>query len=488
MNSSIYFYKNKALLVLPYVVLSILILAYTVFFSVLSIDRHNRFNSLAFDLGINDQAIWQFSRFSEPFNTVRGIHILGDHFALINAIISPIYWFSDDVRVLLVFQALIFAAAAIPIYLIGKHYFKNRWVPLIFSFAYLLFPALHYVNLEDYHPEAFIPVFLLFAFYFIIKKRKGHYLAFFFLTLSTKEEIALTTFLLGFYIYFRFDKKLGIFTSLVSLIWFITATQVFIPFFNGYGYLYSGHLLSNFGKEPSEIILNLMNPNKLIPTIFNPENGKFIWELFAPVGFLSLLNPTTLILAASLWMNLITSWHYSHTIQYHHVIPIIPFVFISLIIGISRFKKIRVVFYPLLALLLISSFLSNYYISPYDSSIKNYEHVKYIFKNFGIRTEREEQLYAMIELIPKEASVSAHYQIVPHLTHKNKVYNFYNPFKSHFWGNGREEPPLEYVDYILVNRKYHVKEFDYLIQPLIRNNTYEEIKSSDDFVLLRLKN
>src|SRR3989338_2304455 len=96
---SMLFYKNKFVPILPYITLTIFILTYTIFFSVLYIDRHNRFNSLAFDLGINDQAIWQFSKFKEPFNTVRGIHILGDHFALINAIISPIYWFSDDVRV-----------------------------------------------------------------------------------------------------------------------------------------------------------------------------------------------------------------------------------------------------------------------------------------------------------------------------------------------------------------------------------------------------
>ena len=488
MNNIIPFYKNKLLPVLPYIILTILILSYTIFFSVLSIDKHNRFNSLALDLGVNDQAIWQFSRFSTPFNTVVGLHILGDHFALINAIISPIYWFTDDVRVLLIFQTFIFAIAAIPLYLIAKHYFKNKWIPLIFSFTYLLFPALHYVNLEDYHPESFIPVFLLFAFYFIIKKKKWPYLIFFFLTLTTKEEIALTTFILGFYVYFKFDKKLGVYTSLFSLLWLVLVTKLFIPFFNGFGYLYSEYLLANYGKGPLEIFLNFINPQELIPMIFNPTNGKFMFELFAPVGFLSLLNPVTLILAASLWMNLITSWPYSHNIYYHHVIPIIPFVFISLIIGLSRFKKIKTIIYPLLALLLISSFLSYYYISPYDASIKNYEHVKYKFKNFGIPTEREKQLYSMIDMIPKDASVSAHYQIVPHLTHRNKIYNFYNPFGSNFWGNGREEPPLEYVDYILVNRKHHVEEFDYLIQPLIQNNIYKEIKNSGDFVLFELQN
>ncbi len=480
-------YKHKLIPVLPYIVLFILILAYTIFFSVLSIDRHNRLNSLAFDLGINDQAIWQFSRFSTPFNTVRGIHILGDHFALINAIISPIYWFTDDVRALLILQTIIFAAAAIPLYLIGKHYFKSKWVPLAFSFAYLLFPALHYVNLEDYHPEAFIPLFLLSAFYFIIKKKKWPYLAFFFLALSTKEEVALTTFLLGFYVYFKFNKKLGIFTSLFSLLWLALVVKVFVPFFNGYGYLYSGHLLQNFGSTPSEIFFNLINPQKLIPVLFNSVNGKFMLELFAPVGFLSLLNPATLILAASLWMNLITSWSYSHNIYYHHVIPIMPFVFISLIIGISRFKKNRLISYSLLALLLIPAMLSNYYIAPYDSSIKNYAQIMDKLRNFGMPSEREQALNEMMAIIPKDASVSASYEIVPHLTHRNKIYDFPNPFESHYWGNWKEKPPLEYPEYLLLNRG-HVEEHKEVLQPLVDNGTYVEVKSSDDFALFGLKN
>ena len=480
------YYKTRLRSVLPYIILTLLILVYTLFFSILSIDRHNRFQSLAFDLGINDQAIWQFSRFDIPFNTVRGIHILGDHFALINIFVSPIYWFSDNVRTLLIFQTFIFAIAIIPLFLIAKHYFKNKWVPLIFCFTYLLFPALHYVTLEDYHPEAFIPFFLLFAFYFIIKKKKWPYLIFFFLTLLTKEEITLTTFLLGFYVYFKFDKKLGIFTSLFSLVWFLLVIKVFVPFFNGYGYLYGGHLLSSFGSKPLEILSNFLNPKVLFPIIFTSENGTFIWELFAPVGFLSLLNPVTLILAASLWMNIITSWPYSHTIQYHHIIPIIPFVFISIIIGLSRFRKKRVIIYPLLAFLLICSLISNYYIAPYDSSIKNFDHIKNKFKNFNVPSENEKQLYAMIDITPADASVSASYFVVPHLTHRNKIYNFPNPLKSHYWGNWKEGQPSEYVDYLLLHTG-HVEEHKDVLQPLIQNGTYIEIKSSNDFVLFELQ-
>lgn len=466
----------------PIVILSVFIILYVLFFSILSIDRHNRFQSLAFDLGIFDQAIWQFSTFSTPFNTVRGLHILGDHFTIINALISPIYWFIDDVRALLVLQTIVLAAAAIPLFLIAKHYFKNKWIPLIFCFSYLLFPALHYVNLEDYHTESFAPLLILFAFYFIIKGKRWPYIIAFLLTLTIKEEIALTMFLTGFYIYFKHDKKLGIFTSLFSLLWFILVIKVFIPYFLAGNYIFTDRGVGNFGSSPVDIILGMLNPKILFPVLFNQTNATYMWELFSPIGFLALLNPPTLIISASLLSSLIVAWPYAHGIHYHYVTPIIPLIFISLIIGIARFKKWRRVTYSLLSILIVSSFVANYNIAPYDTTIKNYEHIMGKFKNFGILSENEAQIYDLITLIPKGASVSATHDMVPHLTHRTKIYNFPNPFKAHYWGNLKEEPPLEYVDYLLLS-KGGIKDNNEILQPLIENGTYQFVGESANIEL-----
>jgi len=455
---------------------------YTIFFSILSIDRHNKLETSAFDLGINDQAIWQFAHFHTPFNTVRGLHTFGDHFTLINAMTSPLYWFANDVRILLIFQSLVFAAGAVPLYLIAREYLKNQYLPLIFCFAYLMFPALHYVNLEDYHPEVFIPFFLLTAFYFIIRKRQWPYLLFLFLTLSCKEEVALTTFMLGIYVYFTFDKKTGIFTSLFSFAWFMTVVNIIGPYFNGHEYLYSGRLWTNYGEKPMEIFLNFINPGKMLPVIFSAANGKFVWELFAPVGFLCWLNPATMIIAASFWLNLIISWPYAHNIYYHHVIPIIPLVFISLAAGISRYQDEKIVFPLLIALLIVSTLASNRFIAPHESSIRNYRHIINNINNFGKYTPKAAQLRMLMDKIPPDASVSASFMVVPHLTHRDKIYDFPNPFKSNNWGNGKDNPPLEYVDFLLLTRN-HMLEHNAVIQPLIEKKIYQTAFISEHFIL-----
>ncbi|MEA2494177.1 MAG: hypothetical protein QOJ29_2088, partial [Thermoleophilaceae bacterium] len=57
----------------------------TAAYATYSIVRNLRYESKAFDMGIYDQTVWQWSRFRLPANTIQGFaHELGDHF-------SPVY-------------------------------------------------------------------------------------------------------------------------------------------------------------------------------------------------------------------------------------------------------------------------------------------------------------------------------------------------------------------------------------------------------------
>ncbi|MEK6852625.1 MAG: DUF2079 domain-containing protein, partial [Nanoarchaeota archaeon] len=76
-----------------------------VLYSMLSIVRHNNFQSGAYDLGLYDQSIWQYSQFQIPYSTIKNRIVLGDHLALTLPILSPLFWVWDDARMLLIFQA-----------------------------------------------------------------------------------------------------------------------------------------------------------------------------------------------------------------------------------------------------------------------------------------------------------------------------------------------------------------------------------------------
>ena len=86
-------------------------------YAVTSIYRHDHFASNAFDLGVQDQTVWGYSRLQLIPNTVVMIgNLLGDHFHPILMAIAPLYWIWDDVRVLLIVQAVLLAIAGIPIF------------------------------------------------------------------------------------------------------------------------------------------------------------------------------------------------------------------------------------------------------------------------------------------------------------------------------------------------------------------------------------
>ena len=83
----------------------------------ISVYRHDVFASGAFDLGVQDQTVWGYSRLEMIPNTVEMIrNLLGDHFHPILMTIAPLYWIWDDVRVLLIVQAVLIAAGGIPIF------------------------------------------------------------------------------------------------------------------------------------------------------------------------------------------------------------------------------------------------------------------------------------------------------------------------------------------------------------------------------------
>src|SRR4029453_15559085 len=53
---------------------------------------HARFGTFGFDLGIFDQGVWLLSRFRDPFVTIRGLPLFGDHASYILVLVAPLYW------------------------------------------------------------------------------------------------------------------------------------------------------------------------------------------------------------------------------------------------------------------------------------------------------------------------------------------------------------------------------------------------------------
>lgn len=169
------------------------------FYATISIFRHDRFASDAYDLGIFDQTIWGYSRFEIVPNTVKGVpNLLGDHFHPALMALAPAYWVWNDARVLLVVQALLLATASLPIFWWARPRLGLAGANAV-QVAFLAFWGLLAGVIFDFHELALAVPAISFGLYALLERRPWLFWSMFALGCLCKEDIALTFTAMGVY-------------------------------------------------------------------------------------------------------------------------------------------------------------------------------------------------------------------------------------------------------------------------------------------------
>lgn len=173
----------------------------SVSYSTLSVVRHNHFQSGGFDLGLYDQAVWQYSQFIYPYNTVKDRFILGDHLTLTLPLLAPLFWLWSDVRMLLVFQALWVSFSIIAVYKLVRLRKFPPVTALGLSFIYSLFYGIQYGIFFDFHPILLATGLIPWMLYFLESKRTKLFILSLILFLLTQENTGSYSLRLASYIY-----------------------------------------------------------------------------------------------------------------------------------------------------------------------------------------------------------------------------------------------------------------------------------------------
>jgi uncharacterized membrane protein len=150
---------------------------------------------------------------------------------------------------------------------------------------------------------------------------------------------------------------------------------------------------------------------------------------------------------------------------------------------------VRNIIVLLLVIFAISSILGNIKLSPPATSLDNYVSFVEIFNNFNSYSEREQTIKYIFTLIPKNSSVSASYLFVPHLSHREIIYMFPNPFRECYWGaylgNFTPPPPTKDTEYILVDDTITQLDKEQIINFFLENKIYTKVFEKDDLILLK---
>src|SRR6266849_2559598 len=176
--------------------LIVVMLVYALEMSHQAVLRYDTFKATAFDLGNMDQVLWNtihgrwFQFTNQAIDWYGPPTRLALHFEPIILLLSLLYAFHADPRILLVFQSASLASGALPVFLLTRKYLPE-WPVLaaLMAVAYLLSPALLGLHIFDFHPISLATPLLLYAVLALTNRRYGWFLLCCVLAAACKEDI-----------------------------------------------------------------------------------------------------------------------------------------------------------------------------------------------------------------------------------------------------------------------------------------------------------
>jgi uncharacterized membrane protein len=429
--------------------LAAMIAVWSVIFIRLGWQRHARFGTFGFDLGIYDQAIWLLSRFKTPFITLRGLNFWGTHANPVLVLFVPFYWLGAGPIFLLIAQVASQAAGAVAVYLLARDRFEARWPAVTMAGVLLLHPTYQYLVWEFFHPDALALGPLLFAYWAARARRWNWFAVAAVLALACKEDVSLAIVVLGLLIAARGDRRIGAITAAVAAAWFMFATRVIIPFANGIGPFYDS-FFGEFGSSASEVTKNVLShPGKAIDVATRPNRISYYRMMFAPVAFLPLFAvPTLLIGAPMIGVNALSSFPYQQEIRYHYAALVLGAIIVATVEAIAWLGRTPATRAFLVGLVAATSLASTVAWGPSPISTK-YRTGIWALNPDPRNAVREKAM----DMVPSQASASVHYNFAPHMTHRERIYEWPVPWLPLNWGVKEENQhdPAD-VHWLLVDR------------------------------------
>ncbi len=277
----------------------LIVAIFSVIYAFMSVYKHNHFQTFGWDLAIFDHGIWQWSQFLIPYSSFHDLPWLADHFHLILITIAPLYWIWSDVRVLLIVQAILVSAGALPLYYLSKKVTKNNQFSFVIVLGYLLFYSLQSFVFSDFHELAFLPLTFGGMVLFWELKKTFSYWIFFVLSLLVKEEIGFLLAAFGLWALIRGKNRRiqAVISILLGFVYTFIMVSFIMPSIAG-GQLYRHSGFGQSGQTLTDVFLNIAKNPLYFANAFidSPVKINTMWTTFWSWGFLPLLSPLSLIL------------------------------------------------------------------------------------------------------------------------------------------------------------------------------------------------
>ena len=207
-------------------------------YSFIAVQRYNRLGSATYDLGFFDQILWQLSHFQWPYVSLYNRFFLGDHLTLTLPLLSTIYWVWNDVRALLIFQAIWLTVSSLAIYKLAIQRNFSSFFSFAIAFGYSLFYGIQSAIFHEFHPISFAVGLLAWFLYFLESGQKKLFWVFLILFLLTQENMGIALACVGaIYFFYPLYRRAAIWFVVGGLIYAGLATWL-VSKFSPIGYEY----------------------------------------------------------------------------------------------------------------------------------------------------------------------------------------------------------------------------------------------------------
>ncbi len=408
---------------------------YAAYFSFHTLHFHLNTNTRSFDLGLEENVLW---------NIVHGGHLFkgspmfgpeggyaGWHVPFIGYVLAGLYALHQHASTLLVVQSVLVGAAAVPLYGFSRRLVGAPSAALI-ALAYLLYPAVHGPNLYDFHYLTIAPVFLWASAWALEVRRDRLLWLVVPLTLSVREDVAAGLAVLGaFFVLSGRRPRAGLIVTGVATVYFVAMKFVLMPIManhSAFVYIYQGLLPAGENTFGAVLKTVLGNPAFTLGTLLEREKLVYLLQFLAPLGFLPLRRPIVLLLLVPGFFFTLLSTGYPPTVSitFQYAMHWTMFLFLALPVVIEHMRQGAEGLVRQRAAIVVVC-VGTLAGSSQFGAVLHHETARggfgsYVFGRTDEDRKRGQALDELVALVPPRAKIVGSETVVPHVSNRPDAY------------------------------------------------------------------
>ncbi len=398
--------------------------AYAAYFSYTTVQIHRGLGTSAYDFGLYDQGIWLLSRGKTPFVTLMGRNLFGDHTSFILLFLVPLMWVFTSTSTLFVVQSIVIASGAIPVYAYARKQLESDLLGCVFACTYLLYPAVSWTNVENFHPDAFLGVLVGVALWSALTRRWRWYMAAVLLSVLVKEDVVLAIAPIGAWVAMRRDVRIGLSTVLGSMLAAVLCFYVVIRNLTGVAFRNSWRI--PFGGMTGLLKTAFTKPMTVLRYLLSEGRTTYLVQMYFPTGFMFVFAPSIAIIGSVVVLsNIVSTFYYQHQIHYHYSLVVAPFLVFANVYAIGKIN--RKWWRKATCFVAASAVAGAFLLAPLPLARNQ-------IQKFPPSSPSVAAAHELFAKIPTDAVISVFHPLSAQLARRERVYAFPNPFQRSLYG------------------------------------------------------